>query len=160
MRRFGLIEKLKAKMSIKSTLKEIIEKVINDSSLTNHQKATNLNLPKDKEFVLNSNEIGLHVRSYWPSNYDEHSNKKPTAAIIYLHGYVAHTSRPIFEPVAKTFTDANLVFITLDFHGHGFSEGLKAYIGDYVDLVDDVVSLLMALYSGPVSTNHFQIKHN
>jgi alpha-beta hydrolase superfamily lysophospholipase len=112
-----------------------------------------INIPKSDEFVLNSKEQKIHVRTYWPV-------QAPKAAIIYLHGYVSHTSRPVHKYVSKTFTDNNFVYITMDFHGHGHSDGLKAHIEDYVDLIDDVVTLLMALYAGPEEATYCRLKNS
>jgi hypothetical protein len=53
--------------------------------------ADRLNLPDSNEFVLNSNELKLHVRSYWPA---DSTDVPPKAAIIFLHGYNSHGCRP------------------------------------------------------------------
>lgn len=115
-----------------------------------------LNLADSNEFVFNSNEQKLHVRSYWPNDA---TDVPPTAAIIFLHGYNSHSCRPVHTFMAEGFVkQKGYVYITLDFHGHGRSDGLKGFIGNFVDLVDDVVSVLSALYAGPNETSYFRIK--
>jgi alpha-beta hydrolase superfamily lysophospholipase len=97
------------------------------------------NLPQTDEFVYNTRGQRLHVRSSWPAI-------KAKAVIIFLHGYAAHISRPQHESISKVMNENGYAYIGLDFHGHGYSEGIKAYYSDFTHLEDDVLSLLFHLY--------------
>lgn len=103
-----------------------------------------INIPKSKEYVTNSNGQILHVRTW---NALSHTQAKPKAIVFFLHGYSSHCNRPTHQYLAKEFNDNDIVYITLDFHGHGYSDGVRALVASYVDLVDDFVSLLLAVYS-------------
>ena len=125
------------------------------------------NILKSPEYVTNSRGQILHVRS-WLDIQDDKS--KPSALVFFLHGYkiiipiitctvyskcfeifihryASHISRPVHEKIARDLNTHNIGYITLDFHGHGHSDGLRALVTSYVDLVDDIVSLLLAVYS-------------
>lgn len=97
------------------------------------------NIERSPEFVFNSRGDKLHVRSFWPSD-------KPKAVVIFLHGYSAHISRPHHLPIANQLNENGYAYICLDFHGHGYSEGLRGYVQDFTHLEDDVISLLFHLY--------------
>lgn len=49
--------------------------------------------------------------------------------------------------MSQQFTENGLAYICLDFHGHGYSEGLRALVSSLDNLLDDCVSLLQAIYS-------------
>eukprot|EP01035_Chromulina_nebulosa_P030749 gene30749-40897_t len=110
----------------------------------NRSEGPFLNILKSSEYVTNSRGQILHVRS-WVNMQD--GNSKSSALVFFLHGYASHISRPVHEKIARDFNTHNIGYITLDFHGHGYSDGLRALVASYVDLVDDIVSLLLAVYS-------------
>lgn len=97
------------------------------------------NLQQSPEFIYNARGEKLHVRSFWPES-------KPRAVVIFLHGYSAHISRPHHIPIAQQLNSNGYAYICLDFHGHGYSEGLKAYLHEFTHFEDDVISLLFHLY--------------
>lgn len=133
-----------------------ISRILNDPDILD--KAEAINIPKSDEYVYNSNEQKIHVRSYWPNKGEDAPERiNPKGAIFCLHGYGGQSSRLVYKHLAKFYTDNNFVFITMDFHGHGHSEGVGAYIETYVDLVDDVTSVIQAFYTGPIHTNYYKI---
>lgn len=104
-----------------------------------------INLARTEEWTMNSRGQRLHLRSRWPSG-------DAKAAILSLHGYGAHCSRPTHEYVATELTGRGFVYVTLDFHGHGYSEGIRGLVEDPLHLVDDVFSALAALYAEDATT--------
>ena len=102
--------------------------------------ATLINLKKSEEFCINSRGQKIHVRSYLPSS-------EPQALLIFSHGYSAHINRPVYPIIGRELNNDNIGFITFDFHGHGYSEGLKALVQNYRDLIDDYLCVLQALYN-------------
>lgn len=82
-----------------------------------------------------------HCRSHWPAN------EEAKAVIILLHGYSSHSSRPTQGYYESHFAAKGYAYVGLDLHGHGYSEGLKGLVTSVDNLVDDVLSLLIALYS-------------
>ena len=102
--------------------------------------STLINLKKSDEFVINSRGQTIHVRSYLP-------NDEPKALIIFCHGYSAHCNRPIYQIFGREFNNKNIGFVTFDFHGHGYSDGVRALLNNYEDLIDDEECVISALYS-------------
>lgn len=98
------------------------------------------NLPNSLEYVTNSRGQKLHIRTYWPC---EGSVKY---IVVALHGHAGHSSRPTHAYIARELNAHNIAYVTLDFHGHGYSEGDRCRIVQYHDLIDDVMSLLSAIY--------------
>lgn len=104
-----------------------------------------LNLHRSTEFVTNSRGQKLHIRTHACANV-----KKCKGLVISLHGIGAHISRINQAHWAKSMTETNNYhYVCLDFHGHGHSEGDRAMINNYRDLLDDITSLLNALYRIP-----------
>lgn len=64
-----------------------------------------------------------------------------------MHGYSSHTNRPTQKYISTKFLSKGFAYICLDFHGHGYSEGVKGLVTSAENLIDDVLSLLVALYS-------------
>jgi pimeloyl-ACP methyl ester carboxylesterase len=108
-----------------------------------------INLPRSDEFVVNSRGQKLHVRSSWPAP------QLPVRGIfVYCHGYGGHCSRPWVPFLCRQLNEKGFAFVGLDWHGFGYSEGVmgaegvvKALVGTVDDFVDDVMSLLSALYA-------------
>uniref|UniRef100_A0A6C0KKB6 Serine aminopeptidase S33 domain-containing protein n=1 Tax=viral metagenome TaxID=1070528 RepID=A0A6C0KKB6_9ZZZZ len=98
------------------------------------------NLPNSLEYVTNSRGQKLHVRTYWPSDGNAES------IVFSLHGHAGHGNRPTNAYIARELNAHKIAYITLDFHGHGYSEGDRCRIVQYHDLIDDVMSLLAAIY--------------
>jgi len=112
------------------------------------------NMARSQEFVTNNRGEVLHVRSYWPVS------KTPRAVILSLHGYGAHSSRPTHKYLAAEINKADFAYITFDFHGHGYSEGIRGYVRSVDDLIDDVFCVLVALYSSETRTSTHSIFRN
>eukprot|EP01038_Epipyxis_sp_PR26KG_P006663 gene6663-9145_t len=121
-----------AEEEIYSRLDEIKSKKLPLNSITEVQS---------EEFVLNNRGQKLHIRSYWP---DEVSQTK--AVVFYNHGYDAHINRPPFKYFGKYFNQSNISFITFDYHGHGYSEGMRAYIEHENDLIDDALCVILTFF--------------
>lgn len=97
------------------------------------------NSTKTEFFVENSRHQRLHFRIDTPES-------NSVALIVFLHGYGAHGNRSALKTFKNVFLKQSYAFLSLDFHGHGYSEGTRGLVGDYEDLIDDVASLLLALY--------------
>lgn len=101
-----------------------------------------INLPRSDEFVVNSRDQKLHVRTSWPA-----PSVDVRGIVVYCHGYGGHCSRPWVPFFCQQLNAKGLAFVGLDWHGFGYSEGVaKALVGSVDDFIDDVMSLLSALY--------------
>jgi alpha-beta hydrolase superfamily lysophospholipase len=67
---------------------------------------------------------------------------KPYAIVMFLHGYCSHGSRITHDYIAHKMTENNIIYITLDFHGHGNSFGKRAMINNYKNLINDVLYVI------------------
>ena len=108
--------------------------------------SNSINLPKTDEYIINNRGQRLHVHSYWPN----HSCK---SLVIFCHGYASHINRPIHGYISKQYNDNDIGYITIDISGHGYSDGIKGYVDNYSDAIDDILSLLISLYSPTTTSN-------
>ena len=120
------------------------------TSNNNHDSPTcgsilpKLVLSKSDEFVFNSRGERLHVRSTWPT--DENAIR---GVILSLHGYCAHINRPAHSLLSESLVGQGWVYVTVDFHGHGYSDGEhRAFVADPMHLVDDALSVILAIFEG------------
>lgn len=116
--------------------------------------ASDLNSPRSSEFVVNNRNQKLHVRSFWPA-------KPPKAFMIFLHGYASHGNRPTHVYLAEEFGQHDIGYVTLDFHTHGYSDcEIRCHIEKADDLVDDVLSVLLAFFSNSTTTGTYNVARN
>lgn len=114
------------------------------------QNPISLALPKSDEYVINSRGQRLNVRTY---TGDSSSGWKARGVVVYIHGYAAHISRPPQPLLAQAFNRRGFAYAGVDFHGHGYSEGDRALVLSCDDLIDDVMSFMLLLYSrGPAGS--------
>ena len=111
-----------------------------------------VNLPKTDEYITNNRGQRLHVRSYWPNS----STCK--SLVIFCHGYASHINRPLHSYISKQYNDNDIGYVTIDVSGHGYSDGVKGYIDSYNDTIDDILSLLICLYSTSSTSSNLQRK--
>lgn len=100
------------------------------------------NLARSPEYVTNSRGQRLHLRTTWPS-----TTVAPRGLILSLHGYGSHASRPTHRYLAARFSSSGYAYAALDFHGHGYSEGVRGLVEAPEHLVDDALAAARALYS-------------
>ena len=109
---------------------------------------TTINLPKTDEFVVNNRNQKLHVRTSWPEG-------QVRAIVVFCHGYGGHCSRPWVPYFQKQLTDHGYAFVGLDWHAFGYSDGIyKAFNASPDDFIDDLMSLLHALYTPRAHKGH------
>ena len=77
-----------------------------------------INLPKGDEYVYNSRQQKIHVQTMMPKS------KKPKFLVVLLHGYSAHSNQPWVPLIGSEFVENVIAFVTFDFHGHGYSDGV------------------------------------
>ncbi len=68
------------------------------------------------------------------------TEKKPKAIIILVHNLGEHSG--IYGDFAKNLTDNNYSVVSLDFRGHGRSEGKRGYASSYRKLIKDLQTLI------------------
>lgn len=101
-----------------------------------------INPPRSDEFVVSPRGVRLHLRTHWPAD-----GRAPSAWVLSLHGYGAHGSRPTHAFVARALAaeEKSLGYVTLDWAGHGYSEGTRGLVESSSHLVDDALAALLAL---------------
>lgn len=105
--------------------------------------ASGRNTPRPNGFMVNSRGRKLYYRVLLPDSTDP-----PSCLMILLHGYAAHFNRPGSVIYIKELLAKNVAVATLDFEGHGYSEGLRCHIKDVGDFVADVVQFVDLTQSG------------
>ncbi|MCB1308440.1 MAG: lysophospholipase [Leptospiraceae bacterium] len=68
-----------------------------------------------------------------------HAAGRPKALLIWLHGFAEHRAR--YAEMARWFNENKISIITMDFRGHGQSDGKRGYIDSFHDYLDDVDAL-------------------
>jgi len=68
--------------------------------------------------------------------------------LVLLHGYAAHFNRPKYIAFVQMLLSAGIAVATIDLEGHGYSEGVRGYVEDYVLMVDDVQQFVELIASG------------
>lgn len=80
----------------------------------------------------NSRGVKLHTSSWLPEG-------DVKAIILLCHGYAVDSSS-YFNYTASKLAETGYAVFGLDYEGHGKSEGLKAYIKDMNNIVDDLLA--------------------
>jgi alpha-beta hydrolase superfamily lysophospholipase len=102
-----------------------------------------INLPKGDEYVYNSRQQKIHVQTLMPKS------GKPKFLVVMLHGYSAHSNQPWVPLIGREFAENDIAFVTFDFHGHGYSDGVRVDVEDYRHLIDDCLSVIFEVYRTP-----------
>ena len=104
------------------------------------------------EFTVNRNNLKLNILT--------HSIDKPKAILIHLHGLhstfqFTYDSPDEFINRVKILSKKNILSYGLEFNGHGKSDGDKAYINNFDNLLKDLDCLINYIYK-----YHNLIKNN
>ncbi|PKM65440.1 MAG: hypothetical protein CVU95_15380 [Firmicutes bacterium HGW-Firmicutes-2] len=86
----------------------------------------------DKGFI----ESVKGIKLYFEKDLVEH----PHVVVLILHGICEHLGR--YAYLKNQFNTMSLSVYRFDFRGHGYSEGRKAHIDDYMEYIDDVDVIL------------------
>lgn len=86
-------------------------------------------LPPSNNFIINKNGYKLHFREYIKSKN----------VLFYFHGFNSCINKSYLEKLAYYINSMDISFISLDFQGHGYSQGKPSLIENYQDLIDDTV---------------------
>ena len=105
-----------------------------------------INLKNTEKYIMNNRNQKLHTRHVFT---DKHP---PDAIIICLHGYGSHINRFVYKKLYENLTNNGYAFIGLDFHGHGYSDGERALVTNYIHLIEDVLCLLVDIFRNGSST--------
>ncbi|MFC2136543.1 alpha/beta hydrolase [Bacteroidota bacterium] len=68
-------------------------------------------------------------------------DEQPKVVIILLHDVGEHCGR--YEKWAKQFVDNQIAVLTMDYRGHGKSDGKKGYIDHFDQLIKDTILLIL-----------------
>ncbi|KAG7349798.1 serine aminopeptidase, S33 [Nitzschia inconspicua] len=90
----------------------------------------------------NGEPVDLHYRYWLPEG------NKPKGILIFTHGIHSHSGhgsridgRPLdIALLVDTFTSLGLAVYAADMYGHGFSEGTRFYIPDWIGMRDDAIN--------------------
>lgn len=111
---------------------------------TDHRK---INMPRSNEYIINNRNQYLHVRSVWPKSISNPSDVK--GLVLCLHGYGSQANRPTHRYFSERMNAENMAYFTIDFAGHGYSEGHRGQVLSVDDIIDDALHLVLALFGAP-----------
>jgi acylglycerol lipase len=80
------------------------------------------------------------MRTVWPAK------GKMRGMVYFTHGYCSHINRFPQAYLENEFAKAGYAFAGVDFHGHGYSDGIRASIDSHKDVIDDALNGLLAVY--------------
>lgn len=85
-------------------------------------------------YLLNSRGQRLFVQSWKPWD------SQPRGRVLIVHGLGDHSNK--YTHVARKFVNAGYAVVAADAHGHGRSDGLRAYAARFDDYVEDAATVL------------------
>jgi alpha-beta hydrolase superfamily lysophospholipase len=113
---------------------------MSDKQYIKKENTSYINLPNSEKYITNSRNEKLHTRHVFTDK------RPPKAIIICLHGYGSHINRFVYRKLYENLTQHDYAFIGLDFHGHGYSDGERALVKNYIHLIEDVLCLLIDIF--------------
>ena len=96
------------------------------------------NIKCSDNYVINLYNKKLHIQNY-NINYD--------TFVLNLHGYGSHANRIPHKYLAQNLNNNNIAYFTFDFTGHGYSDGIKGYIENVSILIEDVMIILVYIFT-------------
>ncbi|CAM9266009.1 unnamed protein product [Ectocarpus sp. 4 AP-2014] len=101
------------------------------------------NFPQGDEYMVNTRDEILHLRTYAPADGEEIK-----ALLLFIPGYGGHANSSPKVKLGKAMITLGIANVQLDLPGHGYSEGERAYATHYSHWVDDIFQLLEAIAGG------------
>jgi acylglycerol lipase len=68
--------------------------------------------------------------------------QQPRALVVIFHGFLAHGRYPTVRYAAEFLSDAGYTVISIDFPGHGRSDGLRGFVKSADDLIEDGIEMV------------------
>jgi alpha-beta hydrolase superfamily lysophospholipase len=100
------------------------------------------NAPCPVGFIVNSRGRKLYYRVLMPEA------REAKCVLLLIHGYAAHFQRPLYIAYLQMLLAKGIAVATLDLEGHGYSEGLRCYVEDYVLMVEDIEQFVELITNG------------
>mmetsp|Transcript_13079 Transcript_13079/g.22610 ORF Transcript_13079/g.22610 Transcript_13079/m.22610 type:complete len:425 (+) Transcript_13079:161-1435(+) len=85
-------------------------------------------------------------------------SRKPKALVFISHGLNEHSGR--YGHVAKQLNEAGYAVFAWDHHGHGRSDGIRAYVERFDFIVDDAVQYVHRVQRNFPNTPTFMVGHS
>ncbi|PKM95067.1 MAG: hypothetical protein CVU84_07020 [Firmicutes bacterium HGW-Firmicutes-1] len=90
--------------------------------------------------------------------YEKSIVDNPKATIIIIHGVCEHQGR--YNYVVDKLNDKNYNVYRFDYRGHGKSDGKKAHIDDFNDVIDDTDAMVNIVKADEKNTKIFILGHS
>mmetsp|Transcript_23017 Transcript_23017/g.39555 ORF Transcript_23017/g.39555 Transcript_23017/m.39555 type:complete len:431 (+) Transcript_23017:190-1482(+) len=84
--------------------------------------------------------------------------RKPKALVFISHGLNEHSGR--YDHVARQLNEAGYAVFAWDHHGHGRSDGIRAYVERFDFIVDDAVQYVNRVQRNFPNTPTFMVGHS
>ena len=109
--------------------------------------SSTINMSRTKNFMMNHRgDLKLHFRVFLPPQalMDPH---ELDSIVFWVPGYTAHVNRNEMINHASIINGQNRAFFMLDMMGHGYSEGTRALVTDFRDMVNDFLDFIANMMS-------------
>lgn len=93
--------------------------------------------PDDTGYIVSRDGTRLYVEWFEPA-------AEPRGVALILHGYAEHCAR--YHETARVLTGCGLAVLSLDFRGHGRSDGQRGHVDRFRDYLDDMDVALLELH--------------
>lgn len=110
----------------------------------------NLKAKKTTDYMNSKDGIKLY--------YEKSIVDNPRATIIIIHGVCEHHGR--YNYVVDKFNEKNYNVYRFDYRGHGKSEGKKAHIDDFNDVIDDTDVIVNTVRADEKNKKIFILGHS
>jgi len=95
---------------------------------------------------MNSNTlVSIRGTELFVHRWEAKNKSNPLALIVMFHGFLAHGRYPTVRYAAEFFAEAGYAVVSMDFPGHGRSKGMRGYLKNADDLIED--GIIMAQHA-------------
>lgn len=113
----------------------------------NPVSATEFNSPKTKNFFTNASGNFIHF-------HYQYDNFKPAEAVCFFaHGYGGHTDGLNARNMMRYLNEHQVAVFCMDFQGHGYSTGDRAFMISHADMTADLIQFLNVILVDEIETD-------
>jgi acylglycerol lipase len=107
------------------------------------------NIKESNEYVVFEG-MRVHVRSFWPESV-------PKAVVVFIHGWASHGNRPFHILIGNLFNEEDILYLTFDAAGHGYSSGYRGYVPSPEYFVRCAEKIVQSVYAEEMSSPDFYL---
>ena len=108
----------------------------------------------------NNSTVSIRGTDCYVHRWDAKNQQEPTprALVVIFHGFLAHGAYPTVRYAAEFLSEAGYTVISIDFPGHGKSDGMRGYVKSADSLIEDGIE--MVRYAINQQVNNSDVNNN